>query len=224
MSRSHRSRRAYFYRCGGLHSKGSAICSNNLHLPLEAVDDAILAEIEGYVLHPQVVTRAVALALDELQPAVGRDGADRTRLTGERSKVERQIGHIVAFVKQGKRFASLDTELCALEDRRAALTDQLAGLDRVSDIRFDRRQLERDLYSKLDDWRGLLRSEVQEARPILRLLVPERITFEPAEVDGVRGCRYSGVFQLGALFDGIITGQERWRPQGEFYLLPCVVP
>ena len=53
-----------------------------------------------------------------------------------------------------------------------ALTDQLAGLGRVSDIRFDRRQLERDLYIKLDDWRGLLRSEVQQARPILRLLVP----------------------------------------------------
>ena len=47
MSRSHRSRRAYFYRCGGFHSKGSAVCSNNVHLPLEAADDAVLTEIEG---------------------------------------------------------------------------------------------------------------------------------------------------------------------------------
>ncbi len=160
------------------------------------------------------------MALEELQPAAGRVGAERTRLMAARLKVEREIGHIVGFIKQGKRFASLDAELCALEDRRAALTDQLAGLDRVIDVRFDRRQLERDLYSKLDDWRGLLRSEVQEARPILRLLVPDRITFEPAEVDGVRGCRYSGVFRLGALFDGIITGQERWRPQRDSN--PCL--
>ena len=77
MSRSHRSRRAYFYRCGGFHSKGSAICSNNLHLPLEAVDDAILAEIEGYVLHPQVVTRAVEIALDALQPPARRVEVER---------------------------------------------------------------------------------------------------------------------------------------------------
>ena len=92
------------------------------------------------------------------------------------------------------------------------------GLDRVCDFRFDRRQVERDLVTKLDDWRGLLRSEVQEARPILRLLVPDRITFEPAEVDGVLGCRYRGVFQLGALFEGLISGQERGCPQRGLYV------
>ena len=213
MSRSHRSRRVYFYRCGGFHDKGSAICSNNLQLPLEAVDAAILTEIEQYVLHPQVVTRAVALALDELQPSAGRVDAERKRLMAERSKVAREIENIVAFIKQGKRFAILDKELTELEGRRAALDHQLVNFDRVDDFRFDRRQVERGLIAKLEDWRGLLRSEVQEARPILRLLIPDRITFEPAEVNGVRGCRYSGVFRLGALFDGVISGQERWRPQ-----------
>ena len=215
MSRSHRSRRAFFYRCGGFHSKGSAVCSNNVQLPLEAADNAILGEIEAYVLHPQVVARAVALALDELQPAPGRVDAERKHLVAERTKVEREIENIVACIKRGQQFASLDAELGVLEGRQAALTDQLGGLDRVCDFRFDRRQVERDLVTKLDDWRGLLRSEVREARPILRLLVPDRITFEPAEIDGLRGCRYSGVFRLGALFDGIISGQERWRPQRE---------
>ena len=212
-TRRHGSRRVQVYRCGGFHDKGSAICSNNLQLPLEAVDNAILAEIEAYVLHPQVVTRAVALALDELQPSAGRVDAERKRLMAERSKAAREIENIVAFIKQGKRFAILDKELSELEGRRAALDHQLVNFDRVSDFRFDRRQVERDLIAKLDDWRGLLRSEVQEARPILRLLIPDRIIFEPAEVKGVRGCRYSGVFQLGALFEGVITGQERWRPQ-----------
>ena len=100
-----------------------------------------------------------------------------------------------------------------LEGRRAALDHQLVNFGRVRAFRVDRRQVERDLIDKLEDWRGLLRSEVQEARPILRLLIPDRITFEPAEVDGVRGCRYSGEFQLGALFDGVISGQERECPQ-----------
>ena len=219
-SRSHRSHRAFFYRCGGFHSKGSAVCSNNVHLPLEAADDAILAEIEKYVLHPRVVTRAVELAVDQLTPPTGRVEAERKCLMTERSRVERQIENIVSFVKQGKRFASLVTELSTLEGRRAALDTELAALARVHELRFDRRQLERDLLKKLDNWRGLLRSQVQEARPILRLLLPERITFEPAEIDGVRGCRYSGVFRLGALFDGVINGQERGRPQRDSN--PCL--
>ena len=108
------------------------------------------------------------------------------------------------------------------ERRLADLNRQLVGLGRVSDVRFDRRQIEHALFAKLKDWRGLLRSEVHEARPLLRLLVPERITFEPAEVGGLRGCRYSGVFALGALFDGIIIGQERWRPKrDQNRTLPC---
>ena len=138
--------------------------------------------------------------------------AERRRLMAERSKREREIGNIVAFVKQGKGSATLETELNTLEGRVAALDQQLASLGRVREVRFDRRRLESDLLGRLEDWRALLRSEVQEARPILRLLLPDRITFEPTEIDGVRGCRYSGVFRLGALFDGLISGQERWRP------------
>ena len=90
---------------------------------------------------PQVVTRAVALALDELQPSAGRVDAERKRLMAERSKVAREIENIVAFIKQGKRFAILDKELSELEGRRAALDHQLVNFDRVSDFRFDRRQV-----------------------------------------------------------------------------------
>ncbi len=91
-------RRASFYRCGGFHSKGSAVCSNDVPLPLAAVDEAILTEIEGYVLHPQVVARAVAVALDELQPAAGRIEAERKRVTVERSKVERAIERLTTAI------------------------------------------------------------------------------------------------------------------------------
>ena len=171
-------------------------------------------------MHPEVVRRAVAMALDDLRPAPGRVEAERRRLMAERSKREREIGNIVAFVKQGKGSATLETELNTLEGRVAALDQQLASLGRVREVRFDRRRLESDLLGRLEDWRALLRSEVQEARPILRLLLPDRITFEPTEIDGVRGCRYSGVFRLGALFDGLISGQERWRPQRDSN--PCL--
>ena len=212
MSRSQRSRRVYFYRCGGFHDKGSAICSNNLQLPLKAGRRGDPRGNRAVCPASAGGHAGGAVALDQLRPKAGRVEAERKGLLAERSKVEREMDNIVSFIKQGQPFASLGVELGVLEDRRAALADQFGSLDRVSDFRFDRHQVESDLIAKLDDWRGLLRSEVREARPILRLLVPDRITFDPTEMDGVRGCRYSGVFGLGALFDGVISGQERWRP------------
>ena len=71
-----------------------------------------------------------------------------------RSKVGREIENVVAFIKRGKDFATLDQVLSELEGRRAAVDHELSNLSGVREVRCDRRQLERDLVRKLDDWRA----------------------------------------------------------------------
>ena len=66
----------------------------------------------------------------------------------------------------------------------------------------DAEQLECQVREKLADWRSLLRGAPQEARQILRVLLTEKLTFEPTKKDGQRLYRYRGTFTVGALFAG----------------------
>ena len=79
-SRSHGRQRGYFYARLAFHHRGRVICANSLDAPLELVNDVILGDIEQFVRHLQVVSRARALVLEELQPARGVVQAKRSRL------------------------------------------------------------------------------------------------------------------------------------------------
>ena len=56
-----------------------------------SADDAILSEIEDYVLHSDVVERAVVLALDELRPPAEVVESERHRLLTELRTLEREL-------------------------------------------------------------------------------------------------------------------------------------
>ncbi len=201
-SRSHGGQRAYFYCCGCYHERGRSICSNSLHLRLEVGDDAILSEVERFVLHPRVVSRALALALAAFRPASGVVEAERARVEAALRGIERELSRLTAALATGGELSTLVEAIRDREERRTDLVARLTDLARVRAFRVqDAREIERKALKKLDDWRGLLRSEVQEARSILRPLVQDRITFEPTVVDGQRGYRYTGRFTLGPLFE-----------------------
>jgi site-specific DNA recombinase len=52
VSRSHGRQRAYFYGCQTNWKKGASICTNDLVLPINRVNDAVLKALAGDVLRP----------------------------------------------------------------------------------------------------------------------------------------------------------------------------
>ena len=213
-SRSHRKHRSFFYECGSFHRRGPKVCANSLNVPLTTADNAILDELEDYVLHPEVVGRAMELALDELRPSAGGVEADRRRLRDEVHAVEKELGRLTEALAAGGQLLTVVAAIQEREQRRQALRDQLVGLDRLREFTAaDGRRLERELQAKMADWRALLRGRVQEARQLIRAFLTDRLTFTPTECDGQRVYRYEGTFSVGPLVSGVIHAQERWRPQ-----------
>ena len=220
-SRSHGKQRRYFYSCGSFHERGSTVCKNNLSVPMEATDEAVFDEIEGFVLHPAVVDRALKMALDELRPPPGQVTAERRRLGAERQTVDRELSRLTEAFATGSDLASVVNAIREREQRQQRLSDELASLDRVREFQdSDVAHLEQELRARLVDWRGLLRANVQEARQILRALMTDRLEFTPAELDGMPVYQYQGEFTVGSFVAGIVGVQERWRPQP--HALPTV--
>ena len=83
---------------------------------------------------------------------------------------------------------------------------ELAGLDgrnRVSGAERDR--IERELRVRVDDWRGLLRRHVPQARQILRKLLVDRVVFTPR----TDHYEFMGAWTLGKLVNGVVDLLQR---------------
>jgi hypothetical protein len=109
----------------------------------------------------------------------------------------------VAAVRNAeRRRAGLCAELGALRQRGGTLA-------RTTVAEYEERILE-----KVGQWRAVLRQEAQEARSILRELLPDRLTFTPTERDGRRIYAYSGRFTIDGLFEGVVCPQALASPTG----------
>lgn len=110
------------------------MCANNLPLPMDAAETAVLDQFADCVLDPEIVEGAIEDALSELRPS--GDAADVGRAALEavlrRAEDERQryvdavgkVGEIGVLVKalreRDQRCADLQRELAALNGIRAA--------------------------------------------------------------------------------------------------------
>ncbi len=166
-------------------------------------------------MHPEVVERALALALDELRPKTGRVEDERGRLRTEIRTVEQELERLTTALATGGDLPSVLSAIQEREHSHADLTERLRRLDQVRDFTAgDANRVERQLRARLSDWRGLLRGEVREARQILRALLQDRIEFTPSERDGHRIYRYRGTFTIGPLLAGVIDPQALASPTG----------
>ena len=80
---------------------------------------------------------------------------------------------------------------------------RLDGQDPLSCL--DRERISNELRARLDDWRGLLRRHVPQARQILRKLLVDRVVFTPR----TDHYEFVGPWTLGKLVSGVVD-----LPQG----------
>ena len=205
-SRSHGGRRAFFYGCTSYHHRGRSVCTNTLEMLILAADEAVLSQLEGDALCPEVVDAALARAVQRLTTPDPDAGKRRRTLMVQRKKLDRELARLTAAVTAGgplKTFVSaiktaerqgdqIDSDLTTLEGRHALTRHDL---ERISD----------DLRARLDDWRGLLRRHVPQARQILRKLLVDRVVFTP-KTDHYE---FMGSWTLGKLVSGVVDLPQR---------------
>ncbi len=87
-TRNHCNGRQFFYACSSYHRRGHTVCPNSLAVRVDQADDAVLGEIERFVLNPHVVQRAIELTVETYRGAAEGLADERARLELERRKAE----------------------------------------------------------------------------------------------------------------------------------------
>ena len=161
-------------------TRGPRVCRNRWQPSLAPLEDLVLDTIETEVLNPAVVERAIAEAAAILD-APDTDGqAERATLAGELATLDAELARLTALAASGGlEIPAVLDGLRSRQARRDALLARQAALGRRAHPAASGAVLRRTLRTKLADWRGLLRRNVTEARPVIEALLAGRVIVTP---------------------------------------------
>ena len=189
-SRAHGRKRAFYYVCRARLDKGS-VCDNNTWLPLAITDTAVLAHLEGVLLHPDVIAEALR-RLTEPDPTSEPPEQQRARLHHDLAQVERELTNFAEAIAAGGKIDTVVKAIQLREKRRAELQAMLTRLDGLATApSLDLSALRPRIAELLKDWKGLAAKHVQATRQLLRKLLVGRLTFT-SEREGVVRFRGEG--------------------------------
>ena len=166
------------------HTRGRVVCANNLEVPLEATDHAVLTAVEHDVLRVEVLETALSKAMEPLQPAreVG-DGPQEHRSARSSPGWRPRSAAWPHAIAAGGDLPALLALLQERERRRAYVRGELAGSTASGPPRrardCDMGRVLDSLREQLTDWQGLLRQEAPQARQALSALLAGRLIFTP---------------------------------------------
>jgi len=156
------------------------------------------------VLDPAIVEGAIADAIRQLRPSRDSIEAKRQALDAELRKVDETQGRYVAAIAAAGPIDALARALKDCEQTRRRLQHELAaldGLDRLSI--FDVTGIERDLRSRVKEWRGLLKRQTPIARQVLSRLLDGRIVWTPRKDEGLY--EFAGRAKFDRLLSGLVV-------------------
>ena len=209
VSRSHGRRRAYFYGCLTNWKRGATICSNDLILPIERVNDAVLKAIAGDVLRPAIVRAIIDGFLEQLLPSNVETHVDDLRR--DMRSLDTKIQNLTAAVEQGG--ANLPSIIALLGERqkeRDVLVAAVGSAETLHQIHVDRVAIEAKVQSAVADWRGLLSGSVTDGRQLLREVLESPLRFTP---DG-KTYRFTAAVATGKLIAGAVLPTFVASPTG----------
>jgi site-specific DNA recombinase len=214
-SHDHRHHRRFFYACMVYHLRGRAVCKNNLEVPMESTDEAVLGAVERDVLRIEVLETSLAKAMDVLRPGTEVLEARGRMVRGELARLDAEVARLAAAIAAGGEMAALIAALQERERRRTHLRAELASLEPAfhRDVRDMPRVLDQ-LREHLTDWRGLLRQEPPEARRTLRALLNGRFVFTPRSSGEERYYEFEGPGTISKLIAGLALPKGLVTPAG----------
>ncbi len=214
LSRHHGRRRGFFYGCAYNAKRGAAVCPNNVHLPQEILEAAVL-DAMAEALDAHLVAATIERALAHLREGHETEGDRRAALEHQLALIDAKQQRLVEAITQGEALPPLVAALRAEEARKAVLLterDSLAQFATVASL--DRKRMERDLTALAADARGLLGQHPREARRVLQTMLVDRLECAPFRVGAVAGYRFAGAASYGGLLAGEAWPTSSGGPNG----------
>ena len=203
-----RRRRVLSYACSAYHERGSSVCANNVHLPVEIVDQAVLGSLRALFTSDVLDDVIAGVRARHERPLRGDE--ERERLTQALTAAEVQVERYAEAIGLVGNVAAAARRLQDAESHRQAIAAQLAALgDAPVRPRIAWPLVERQARERLAHWQDLLGRRSAEVRPLLRELLPAPMQFTPVVDDTSRGYRFVG----DAVIEGLLRGVVRvpWR-------------
>jgi hypothetical protein len=178
-SRSHGAERVRFYGCAGYHDRGRSVCTNRHDVPMVDADAIVLEALLDDVITPDVVHDAIGVAVQLLHADVDDTGGQAAE---EVATLESECARMRAAIAAAGELAELLEGLRKRERRLKALRarPQSIALPRAATIG-ETARLRRELEALATDWRQVLASDPEHARPIVSQLLVGRVRFRPLE-------------------------------------------
>ncbi len=194
-----------YYVCNGWRVDGT--CTNGWSLPLPDLDAAMLAVLDEEVLTTTLLEDVLAQAVAEAAAQYATLDAQCQRLERDMKRVDRILDNFVSAIADGKPPARLMEKMREQEQHRATLAAQLQNVEarRRSTRPTVTPALKAMVRAVLAEWATLLRGEPSEARPILRRLLPGRLTLTPRETPEGRCYEITGTVTVDPLLEGAVA-------------------
>ena len=196
VSRASSAGRNFRYVCATYWNRGASICANGRMVDMPVADGAVQQLLATEVLRPAVVDRALTRAL-ELLRADGDGASRRGDLEKGLAAVEAELRNLAETAAKGGAVPIILEALVRREADRRRLQADLDACEPPATLK-PASVLRAQLRRALDDWRGLLSRNVAEARPLLDLVLADRIRFRPT---GDRGYQLT----VPVVFDRVMT-------------------
>lgn len=156
---------------------------------------------------PAVIRELLAGVFDALKPR--NVNANVTSLRKDLRGLDDKIAKLTAAIENGAALAPIIAQLQTRQAERETLLASIGAVEAVGQLEFDRREVERKVLAKVEQWRGLLE---QNPRQFLREALDGPIAFT---ADGNQ-YRFEGITATGAVIEALIRRLPLvWRPQGE---------
>lgn len=212
VSRQHGRQRKFFYGCLAFSKRGTSVCENDLVMPIEVVNDAVLQAIRGDVLRPAVIRAIVAEVFAALTPtSVARN---LSALRRDLHVVDQKIANLTVAIEDGAAVAPLVAQLTTRQQEREVLLGEIGAAEGRAAIHQDRPMVEAKVLAQCARWRALLTEEIEDGRQLLREVLdgPLKFTAGPG-----KQYRFSGNVMTGQLVAGLVspkTPPEMASPAG----------
>jgi site-specific DNA recombinase len=218
MTRNHGKRRGKRYGCAWSHERGSTVCTNNLQIPQDVLDRAVLDSLTE-ILEEHAMVAAIDRALEKVRERQAETEQRATMLDAELLLISMKTSRLVKIITEGSAAAPPLIEALGREEaRKQTVVSEIAMLKARQPLALGPAaidSLKHKLQERAADVRGLLDRHPTLARQAIRKIVVGRLTFVPMVIDGVAvGYRFTGQATFSRLLAGETSASRDGGPKG----------
>lgn len=188
------------YQCGNFHQRGLKACKNDLTMPQQIVDNAVLAMIEREVFPTPEHVVAIINGATRDTLKVTKKTPD---LTKELAKVEAELAKYVAMVAKIGDDDALAAEITKRKTRKAEIVADLQVEKKP--VKIDGNTIKREVAKTVEQWKERLTNG--QKRSVLHSLLRSKLTFTPREDNGRPFYEFTGEGNFSPILEGVTSAK-----------------